>query len=80
MKDTFLQLFFFFFYHQNVFLLDSTHTKATVARVGVVSCMCLRDVSKYYYGIKKYSKEPFNIKIATFQPGSMLVVLSCLTT
>ena len=38
--------------------------------------MCLRDVSKYYHGfIKKHSK-----KIDSFQPGSMLVVLSCLTT
>ena len=43
--------------------------------------MCLRDVSKYYYGIiKKHSKEPFNIKIDNFQPGSMPVVLSCPTT
>ena len=42
---------------------------------------CLRDVSKYYYGIiKKHSKEPFNIKIDNFQPDSMPVVLSCPTT
>ena len=56
---------------------DSTLTKSTVAWVGVVSCYeCLGDVLKYYYGIKKHSKEPFNIKIDSFQPGSMLVVLS----
>ena len=42
--------------------------------------ICLRNVSKYYYGIKKHSKEPIDIKIDTFKPGSMLVVLSCPTT
>ena len=42
--------------------------------------MCLGDASKYYYGIKKHSKKPFNIKIDSFQPGSMLVVLSCPNT